>query len=170
MPINMVLQTIVHWKGPPFSVGCPIYFHTLILKVVSVRQEINENVTEMTLQTCSSPWLRQWAMPDAAFKPTCYGSKMFLHYCGKYQKLYKLKKFYSVRRWRWTKLLFFKIQIFWYFTRILCRIKSLYRVIIVLPCTWWKIEAVFVNPNVTSKIDTEMTPIVGTKRISDTKW
>ena len=53
-------------------------------------------VTEMAFQTCISLWLRQKATPGGTFKLTCYGSILFLHYCEKCQKLYKLNEFYSV--------------------------------------------------------------------------
>ena len=53
-------------------------------------------VTEMAFQTCISLWLRQRTTPGGAFKLTCYGSTLVLHYCEKCQKLYKLSEFYSV--------------------------------------------------------------------------
>ena len=60
-------------------------------------------VTEMTLQTCISPWLCQIVMPGAVLKLMYFGSTMFLHHS---QKMYELNEFYSVRRWRWIKLTF----------------------------------------------------------------
>ena len=92
------------------------------------------------------------------FELMYFGSTLFLHHFHKSQKLYKLNEFYSVRRWRWIKVTFLKIQILWYCTRILYRNKSLHCVIIVLPGTYWKIAAIcvdtpfFVNSNDTSKI------------------
>ena len=74
------------------------------------------------------------------------GQHCFYITVKKCQKLYKLNEFYCVRRWRWIKVTFLKIQILWYCTRILCRIKSLHRVIIILPGTYWKIAAVFQYP------------------------
>ena len=84
------------------------------------------------------------------------GQHYFCTTVKKSQKLYELNEFYSVRRWRWIKVPFFKIQILEYFTCIFCRIKSLHSVIIVLPCMYRKIAAVliyfFVNFWDTSKI------------------
>ena len=64
-------------------------------------------VTEMTLQTCISPWLCQIVMPGAVLKLMYFGSTMFLHHSQKMSKIVWIKRvLYSVRRWRWIKLTF----------------------------------------------------------------